>query len=246
MYNDYYTSASGGFTDEARLHDLLLTTILGASLIFVCLSIAAICAFVAFRRALRQGQDISGRLHQVTRAISDGTTGSQSDVETHAKAVLEADESAFGRLNAFAKLLETRTRALSSALSPTAERAETAEDIRRRQGAGPVGGAMGTNGTVINIAVNQSGQIVPPVPECITVSEASSELKGRSFALSRAARLWLALQKLSDLWRDKVLIRAYYHGVQAQLLRAEGWSPPEGLAHGHVQAKSSGHKPHVS
>lgn len=246
MYNDYYTSASGGFTDEARLHDLLLTTILGASLIFVCVLIATLCAFVAFRRALRHGTDISDRLDQLSKAISAAGTGSQADLDAHAQAVLEADEAAFGRFNAFAKLLETQTKDLSKALSPTAEREETAEDRKRRHGAGQVGGNIGNTGTVINIAVNQSGQIVPPASDGHSVAEAVEASKETSFPLTRTARLWLALQKLAELWRDKVLIRAYYQSAQTQLFRAEGWSSPDDLTLRFEQSLRSGHKTHVS
>jgi hypothetical protein len=155
------------------------------------------------------------------RAFAEPATMLISAAQTYADSV----EARFCHTDALCQLIEGLQKDLNDALN-----AKTT--IVGPHGVnGGLSASNVTGGTVINIAVNQSGHVVDGQPQTVmpaspSVVSTSPSLKIADKPKDQTSQVWLALSALIALWQNKTGMDAILKGVHDCLLQAKPFVPP--------------------
>lgn len=209
-------------TDPVAHHDILFWALVTVVLI-VMASVLTVLFKEAERRASRgMGDSIEARAKSVMKKLSAGAKAGHDDQIQKAEDARAAVKENFGKTLELSAALTKVVGKLNSAIEGTKEEAYT--------GKGNGAPAHMTGGTVINIAVNGSGEPVAaaagaapaPVPDGAPASDKNVQMSPDE----KSESVWKAMQKLFNYWKNLGAVTAAFRAAQQQLMASPRWEDP--------------------
>ena len=208
-------------TDPVANHDVLFWIVTT-----VCLIVLASFLTVWFKRSERQaglgiGDAIEARANAVMKALSAAAKAGQDEQINKAEDARAVVRDQFAETLALSAELSKVVGKLNGAIEGTRE-----EAYKGGSGNGP---AHVSGGTVINIAVNGSGDaqaVASPYGASAPVHTGDAPEKVAMTPDEKSESVWKAVQKLFNYWKNRAAVIAAFRAAQQQLMASPRWEDP--------------------
>ncbi len=206
-------------TDPVASHDVLFWIVTT-----VCLIVLASFLTVWFKRSERKaglgiGDAIEGRANAVFKGLSNAAKATRGEQFIKAEEARGVVSEQFGNTLELSARLSKVVGKLNGAIEGTRDEAY------KGGGTGP---SHVSGGTVINIAVNGSGdaQAVANAHAAPAPAPVGSSEKVPMSPDEKSESVWKAVQKLFNYWKNRAAVIAAFRAAQQQLMASPAWEDP--------------------